>query len=83
MFGEGADGGGRRRLEDEHNDAGAAGAAVFGAVNVLRVAGEEEGAEGEEGEAIHPGLQAGVRAFLHPRGWEGGAGRVAEESPTQ
>ncbi|MED6181899.1 hypothetical protein PIB30_023741 [Stylosanthes scabra] len=78
---EGAYGGGRRRIENKHNDFGAVGAAALGAVEVLRVAGEEESDEGEEqSEAVHTGLQAGVRALLHPRWWEGGSGRAAEES---
>ncbi|CAH9090327.1 unnamed protein product [Cuscuta europaea] len=80
VAGEGADGGGGGRAEDEHHDPGAPGAPAHGAAQVPGDSGEEEGdgAEGE-GEAVHPGLQAGVRALLHPRGRAGGAGRAAEQ----
>lgn len=76
---EGSDGGGRRGAEDEHHDAGPAGAADVGAAAVLRDAGGEEDPEDEENKAVHPGFQAGVRAFLHPRRGEGGARRIGEE----
>ena len=80
--GAGADGGGRGRAEDEHHDARTAGAAAVGAGDVPDSAGEEEGARGP-GEAVHTGLQAGIRALLHPRGRAGRARRDREEPPAE
>ena len=83
MFGEGVNGCGRGCSEDKHNNLGADGSAILGAVDVFPVAGSEEGAEDVGGEAVHSGLQAGVRALLHPRRWKSGVGRVAEESAAE
>ncbi|CAH9145785.1 unnamed protein product [Cuscuta epithymum] len=57
---------------------GPARAPDVGAAPVLRHAGRPEGDEAED-QAVHPGLQDGVRALLHPRGRESGAGRAGEE----
>jgi len=80
VFGEGVNGCGRGCSEDKHNNVGADGSALFGAVDVLPVAGSEEGVEDVGGETVHSRLQAGLRALLHPRRRKSGVGRVAEES---
>jgi hypothetical protein len=73
------DGGGGRRAQDEHKDAGPAGAATVGAAVVHGDASRQEAAQNEEGEAIHPGLQTGVRTLLHPRRRSRRAGRAGEQ----
>jgi hypothetical protein len=76
---EGPDGGGGRRAQDEHKDAGPAGAAVVGVAAVHGDTGRQEAAHNEEGEAVHPGLQTGVQALLHPRQRPRRAGRAGEQ----
>uniref|UniRef100_A0A452ZZD4 Uncharacterized protein n=1 Tax=Aegilops tauschii subsp. strangulata TaxID=200361 RepID=A0A452ZZD4_AEGTS len=75
---QGPDGHRRRRAQDQHHHAGAAGAPAERAAALLRDAGGQEAAE-RQGGALHPGLQAGVRALLHPRRRAGGAGQDGEQ----
>uniref|UniRef100_A0A453SAT0 Uncharacterized protein n=1 Tax=Aegilops tauschii subsp. strangulata TaxID=200361 RepID=A0A453SAT0_AEGTS len=75
---QGPDGGGWRRAQDQHHDPRPAGAPAVGAAAVHGHLGRQEGVQGED-QALHPGLQAGVRALLHPRGRARRAERAGEE----
>ena len=70
---------GWRSSENKHHNARPTGPPNVRTTAVLRNTGSQENLQNQENKAVHPGFQAGVRAFLHPRGRAGGVGRTGEE----